>query len=443
MARPRESAHIRIWRGKHYLVYTDFTGDKPKEVRKSCTALKAYDATARAELVKSYMLQEKMDTVEVARRGGRLAYNSGLIASLDEFLADTKERAEVRAENPEARNGISAKTSELLEKSVGMFKDWLTAKGWAELKTGELDGNMLTKFFDHVATTKTKLGNKAVRRRASTVNQYRRNIRTALRWINRARPPRFPDFEGFAHAFKMTRSDADPPRAFTPKQLQAFLKLALEREDPERKVVIVRFKPRGEKERFEQNATAFAATPVSRLFLMLALTGVRVGEALALKWDDVDLERGRLTIRAQKTGKTRILPLMGAPEGDVSHGLVALLRRWRLEAGKREYVLPHVDLPRPAFPKSGWHMVAKELKGPRIGPQALRQNFTSYAASIGIPAAVAAMWQGHAADVAEKHYRAQVLDRNPGKTIEEAMGLDTDMNFNVSSTGKRAVRANL
>jgi hypothetical protein len=68
-------------------------------------------------------------------------------------------------------------------------------------------------------------------------------------------------------------------------------------------------------------------------------------------------------------------------------------------------------------------MVAKKLKGPRIGPQALRQNFTSYAASIGIPAAVAAMWQGHAADVAEKHYRAQVLDRNPGKTIEEVMGL--------------------
>lgn len=423
MGRPREAAHIRMWRGKHYLVYTDFTGGKPKEIRKSCAALMAFDAVARAELVKRYMLQEKMDTVEVAKRGGRLAYDYGLVASLDEFLTDAKERAAVRTENPEARNGISPKTAELLEKSIVMFKDWLTAKGWADLQTGQLDGNMLGKFFDYLATAKTKLGNKSVRRRASTVNQYRRTIRTALRWVNRARPPRFPDFQGFAEAFKMTRSDAEPPRAFSPAQLQEFLRLALEREDPERKVVVVRFKPHGEKERFEQTATAYAATPVSRLFLMLALTGARVGEVLALKWDDVDLERGRLTIRAQKTGKTRILPLMGAPEGDVSPGLVALLRRWRLEAGARDYVLPHDDLPRPAFPKSGWYLVAREVKGQRIGPQALRQNFTSYAASIGIPAAVAAMWQGHAADVAEKHYRAQVLDRNPGKTMEEAMGL--------------------
>jgi len=255
------------------------------------------------------------------------------------------------------------------------------------------------------------------------VNQYRRNVRTALRWINRARPPRFPDFDSFLDAFKPTRADSEPPRAFSPKQLCEFLRVAQEREDPDRIVNVVRFKTGGVRERFEQTATAYAATPVSRLFLMLALTGARVGEILALKWDDVDLERGRLTIRAQKTGITRVLPLMGAPEGDVSPGLVAVLRRWRVEAGEREYVMPHGDLERPVFPKSGWYSTAKEVGGQRIGPQALRQSFTSYAASIGIPAAVSAMWQGHSADVAERYYRAQVFDRHPGKTIEEAMGL--------------------
>lgn len=438
MGRPRKSAHIRVWRGKHYLVYTDYTSDKPKEVRLSCESQNAFDADARAELVQRYMLQEKYDTVEVAKRGGRLAYDYSLVKSLDEFLEDTKERAEVRAENPESRNGISAKTAELLEKSVGMFKDWLKMRGWSELKTGQLDGNMLTKFFDYVATQQTRLGNKTVKRRASTVNQYRRNVRAALRWINRARPPRFPDFEIFSDAFKPTRADADPPRAFTPKQLQRFLRAALEREDPGRKVTIVRFKPGGDKERFEQTATAFAATPVSRLFLMLALTGARVGEILALKWDDVDLERGRLTIRAQKTGMTRILPLMGAPEGDVAPGLVDLLRRWKLEAGEREYVMPHEGLDKPAFPKSGWQQVTREVKGDRIGPQALRQSFTSYAASIGIPAAVAAMWQGHAADVAEKYYRAQVLDRAPGKTIQDAMGLGASITADRNSKSSDA-----
>lgn len=423
MGRPRNPAHVRLWRGKYYLIYSDFRSGRVREVRKSCEALGATTAAARSDLVKRYMLQERLDAAEVARRGGRLAYDSSLVASLEEFLANCRERAQARLANPKARNGISSKTAGLLENAIRTFVTWLEGRSLGDLKTGELDGNTLTRFFDFVATQKTKLGNKSVTRRASTVNQYRRNVRAALRWINRARPPRFPDFESFSEAFKPTRGDADPPQAFSPKQLKLFLKTALERENPERKVKVVRFKRGGVKERFEQTAKASAATPVSRLFVMLALTGARVGEVLNLKWQDIDLERGRIVIRAQKTGMTRIVPLTGAPEGEVAPALADLLRRWRLEAGDRAYVLPHAELPRPAFPKSGWEMTARAVKGDRIGPQALRQNFTSYAASIGIPAAVSAMWQGHASAVAEKYYRAQVLDRSPGNTMEDAMGL--------------------
>lgn len=58
-----------------------------------------------------------------------------------------------------------------------------------------------------------------------------------------------------------------------------------------------------------------------------------------------------------------------------------------------------------------------------ITPQKLRQNFTSYAASVGVPASVAAMWQGHGVEVAERHYRAQLIDRQAGHSFESAMGL--------------------
>lgn len=47
------------------------------------------------------------------------------------------------------------------------------------------------------------------------------------------------------------------------------------------------------------------------LLLLVINTGLRRGEALSLQWEDIDLERGILTVRAQnaKSGKTRHLPL--------------------------------------------------------------------------------------------------------------------------------------
>jgi integrase len=45
------------------------------------------------------------------------------------------------------------------------------------------------------------------------------------------------------------------------------------------------------------------------LFGLLACTGLRISEALALSCDDVDLDRGVLTVRTGKGGKTRLVPL--------------------------------------------------------------------------------------------------------------------------------------
>lgn len=59
----------------------------------------------------------------------------------------------------------------------------------------------------------------------------------------------------------------------------------------------------------------------------------------------------------------------------------------------------------------------------RITPQGLRKNFTSYAASLGVPAAVCAMWQGHSAQVAEDFYRQQVLEPAAAPSMQAAMGL--------------------
>ena len=51
------------------------------------------------------------------------------------------------------------------------------------------------------------------------------------------------------------------------------------------------------------------ALTCSTLFGLLAVTGLRISEALSLNAADVDLEAGVLTLRRGKLGKARLLPL--------------------------------------------------------------------------------------------------------------------------------------
>lgn len=53
----------------------------------------------------------------------------------------------------------------------------------------------------------------------------------------------------------------------------------------------------------------FANHTLYCLFGLLSVSGLRIGEALRLTLDDVDLDEGILTIRATKFGKSRLVPL--------------------------------------------------------------------------------------------------------------------------------------
>lgn len=429
MPRERSLARVITWRDNFYLFYRDHASGKNKRV--ACASLKAHNAEQRAELVKNYRLQEKLDETEVVRRGGRLAYDTPLVSAIGIYLKDCEQRVTSREKNPEARAGLSDKSGVMIRKSIHHFAGWLEREGQGAMTTGRLDVRLLSNYFQHLAQEKTRRGKVPIRRSASTLNLYRRNLKSCLSFLDDLRPPLFPDFKPLKKALKPQRVDLPQPRAFSPKELVAFLNAALKWESPDATVEIKRRKGHGKEELFEQRPALKPSTPVSRLFLLLALTGCRLGEALGLKWADVDLARGRITIHAPKTGRTRVLPLVGAPEGDVAPGFLNTLKAWRKEAPKAVYVLPHDEIPAPAFPKSGWQMTNTRSKQKRIGPQMLRQNFTSYAASLGIPSTVAALWQGHSTGVAERHYRAQVLDRIDGESIEEAMGLG---NLDVASS---------
>ncbi|MCQ3950287.1 MAG: hypothetical protein DPW14_10775 [Planctomycetes bacterium] len=424
MPQPKKPARVLKWRDEWYLMFTDHLTGKAR--RLSCAMLGAANAEQRKELEREFRSRELTDSAEVLQRGGRLAYGASLVGSLDEYLSDLARRAKARQQNPEARSGVSASTAVLMRDSVERFKSWLEHKQLTSLTTGDLDAPTLQRYFDFLASERGRRGKSKVKRSASTINHHKRNVRACLGFINSLRPRRFPDFDDLKAALKPHRTSVVHGGAFTPAELAAFLKAALNRDDPKRVVLMKRKKPKGPEERFGQKAPRVPETSVARLFLLLALTGMRLGEALQLKWEDVDFERGRIVVRAQKTGMVRVLPLVGAPEGEIAPTFRELLKSWR-EDNSGEFVLPHGSLDKPVFPKGAWEAAHRESKARRVSPQGLRRNFTSYAASMGIPATVAALWQGHSAAVAERHYRTQVLERHGGDSLEAAMGLDGEI----------------
>jgi integrase len=81
------------------------------------------------------------------------------------------------------------------------------------------------------------------------------------------------------------RSDRVPPYVYSPAQIAALMKAAGELHPAKR------------------------ADTYQTLLGLLAATGMRVGEALALDRQDIDFQRGLLTIHNAKFSKSRVLPL--------------------------------------------------------------------------------------------------------------------------------------
>lgn len=101
----------------------------------------------------------------------------------------------------------------------------------------------------------------------------------------------------------------------------------------------------------------------STVFGLLAVTGMRVGEAAALNRDDVDLQEGVLTIRAGKLGKSRLVPIHATTTD--------ALRRY---SEKRDAILPRVSTP--AF------FVSERCR--RVSAWSAEDNFVSVSHIIGL-----------------------------------------------------------
>ena len=105
------------------------------------------------------------------------------------------------------------------------------------------------------------------------------------------------------------------------------------------------------------------ARTYATLFGLLAATGLRLGEALLLDRDDVDLRAGILAVRRAKFGKSRFVP--------VHDSTITALRRY---ARQRDQLLP-----RPASPA----FLLSE-RGIRVTQCSARYNFAVVSRAVGL-----------------------------------------------------------
>ena len=104
------------------------------------------------------------------------------------------------------------------------------------------------------------------------------------------------------------------------------------------------------------------ALTFSTLFGLIAVTGLRVSEALSLDDDDVDVRTGVLTVRSGKGGKARLVPLSRSTRAHIA----AYVR-------KRDRLLE--STPQPFFVSD---------RGERLTDCATRYNFASVCQTLGL-----------------------------------------------------------
>ena len=122
------------------------------------------------------------------------------------------------------------------------------------------------------------------------------------------------------------------------------------------------------------SATGLRALTHVTLIGLLASTGLRPGEALALDLSDVDLKNGILAIRQTKFGKSRFVP--------IEDSTCAALAQY---AERRHEFCPH--------PQTDGFLVSE--RGTRLQPCAARRTFAKVSRAIGLRKAA---WKADASD---------------------------------------------
>jgi integrase len=150
------------------------------------------------------------------------------------------------------------------------------------------------------------------------------------------------------------------------------------------------------------------------LWHLFAMTGMRKGEVLGLKWTDMDWDKGRLSIRRQIVRKTGVGLVLDDTKTFTSK------RTIDLDAGTMRVLLEHKDRQRfereKTDPSTTWAVSQQLLKAaglPRMKLHAFRDALATAMISAGIDARIVSEHLGHrdVATTLRTYYAAQPVNR--------------------------------
>jgi integrase/recombinase XerD len=167
-----------------------------------------------------------------------------------------------------------------------------------------------------------------------------------------------------------------------------------------------------------------AVTPQERVLIyLLRFSGLRIGEAVALRNRDVDTQTNTITVRASKTpAGRRIVPILPELRREIVLWRSSLLRR-RILPDPGGPFLATKNLT-PMFPQYAWRVVKRvaESAGIRhVSPHTLRRTFGSDLLNRGVRLEVVSKALGHASTTVTEQSYAELLNATLVNEVLAAM----------------------
>lgn len=386
--------------------------------------------------------------IEAAKHRGKIVAGGDPAAERTALRAQSVTLAEVVAQyisenQPTWKDG----TARTYLSAIRAFLAWATS---AKVKSvNDLDPEQLAKYRAHAIKaprrTKAKGGSRrdvastGEPRSSASVNRDLRATKTMLQSLRKAgRLPAIPSSDAITDNLGLLSVDRERPDPLKPAQIAKLFGACTEHDAVNFKIT------REEHDGHREAGTTTRHEPISALAAVMVLGGFRLGEALTLTWQDVDLEQELVRVLPGKTGHERTVDL------SVSPGLVRLFAAMRTRSTGEGPVFRHNKASARAArkrliedhgaPDFLWS-TRNSRPGERSAPT-LRSTCGCYltcAPSIFHGASVyrSAAQLGHSVQVAEKHYLG-TLTKIPkdATTIEAAMQIEAEIDALISRLGE-------
>ena len=179
--------------------------------------------------------------------------------------------------------------------------------------------------------------------------------------------------------------------------------------------------------------------PSYTLLLLLVGTGLRVGEAIGLRWEDIDFDRKTLTVRRDVWHGKVNSPKYAASERVIPLGPILANHLQGKRGGVRPWVFAE-NSGAPLDPRNlavrQLHPILDGLGMPRFSWHRLRKLHSTYLGELSVSPRILQAQLGHADAALTLNVYTQVIPESQRRAIENLEGL---LFRNVPKAGKRTV----